>query len=106
MKTILQALIDEIHYPISEGHVENRLLKRGLYPCDECTTEVLNSKEFIGATADCLWWLATAVNFSEADKSVSGLNFASIASKANILYKSIGESEKALQGSPMVTIEN
>lgn len=106
MRTILQALMDEIHYPISEGHVENRLLKRGLYPCEECTIEVINSKDFIGATADCLWWLATGVNFSEADKSVSGLNLASIASKANALYKSIGEQEKAIESSPMVFIEN
>lgn len=106
MKTIKQALIDEIHFPISDGHVENRLIKRGLSPCEECTIEIINSKEFIGATADCLWWLSTAPNFSEADKSVSGLNIASIQAKANELYKSIGESEKTLQGSPIVFISN
>lgn len=106
MKTIKQALIDEIHYPISDGHVENRLIKRGLYPCEECTIEIMNSKEFIGATADCLWWLATAPNFSEADKSINGLNATSILNQANMLYKSIGEKEKALLSSPMVYIEN
>lgn len=106
MKTILQALIDEIHYPIPVGHAENRLMKRGLYPCDECTPEVLNSKPFIGAVADSLYMLISATNFSEADKSVGSLNIASILKEANTLYKSIGESEKALQGSPVVTIMN
>lgn len=106
MKTIMQALMDEIHYPISEGHVENRLLKRGLSPCEECTIEVMNSKEFIGAVADCLWWLVSAPNFSEADKSINGLNIASIKAQANSLYKSIGEQEKALEGSPMVSIQD
>lgn len=104
MKTILQALIDEIHYPIQRGHAENRLMKRGLYPCDECTIEILNSKPFIGAVADSLYMLITATNFSEADKSVGSLNIASILKEANTLYKSIGESEKALQGSPVVYI--
>lgn len=106
MKTILQALIDEIHYPIPVGHAENRLMKRGLYPCDECTTDVLNSKPFIGAVADSLYMLISATNFSEADKSVGSLNIASILKEANTLYKAIGESEKALQGSPVVTIMN
>lgn len=105
-KTILQALLDEIHFPISEGHVENRLLKRGLYPCDECTIDVLNSKEFIGATADCLWWLVSAPSFSEADKAISGLNIDSVLRQSNFLYKSIGEPEKTLMDSPMVSIEN
>ena len=104
MKTILQALIDEIHYPIQRGHAENRLMKRGLYPCDECTIEILNSKPFIGAVADSLYMLITATNFSEADKSVGSLNIASILKEANTLYKTIGESEKALQGSPVVYI--
>ena len=108
MKTILQALIDEIHYPIPVGHAENRLMKRGLYPCDECTPEVLNSKPFIGAVADSLYMLISATNFSEADKSVGGLafNLKTLLEEANKLYKSIGESEKALQGSPVVTIMN
>lgn len=106
MKTILQALIDEIHYPIPVGHAENRLMTRGLYPCDECTPDVLNSKPFIGAVADSLYMLISATNFSEADKSVGSLNIASILKEANTLYKTIGESEKALQGSPVVTIMN
>jgi hypothetical protein len=106
MKTILQALIDEIHYPIPVGHAENRLMTRGLYPCDECTPEVLNSKPFIGAIADSLYMLISATSFSEADKSVGSLNIASILKEANTLYKTIGESEKALQGSPVVTIMN
>lgn len=35
MKTIQQALVDEIHYPISIGFVENVMIKRNLNGDDE-----------------------------------------------------------------------
>lgn len=105
MKTILQALMDEVHYPVGVGHLENRLLKRGLIPSDCCSVETLNSPEFIGATADCLWSLISAPNFSEADKSISGLDKGFILKQVNQLYKSIGELEKSLD-KPKVYIEN
>lgn len=104
MKTLLEALRDEIHYPISDGHLENRLFKRGLMPNAICDVDVFNSPEFIGAVADSLFMLIAAPNFSEADKSFSGLNIDAILKQANKLYNSIGEDEKVLEDKPMVYI--
>lgn len=46
MKTILQALIDEIHYPIPIGFVENKVIERQLDGGDFFTFEVAQSKEW------------------------------------------------------------
>ena len=63
MKTIQQALIDEIHYPIPEGFVENVMIKRKLNPVGDCDSDTMNSKEYMGALADCLWSLVQATIF-------------------------------------------
>ena len=55
MKTIQQALIDEIHYPISVGYVETVMIKRRLNADDEFDYDVSCSNEYLGALADCLW---------------------------------------------------
>lgn len=104
MRTIKQALIDEIHFPISDGFVENKLLARGLDGDDEVSMEILNSKEFIGAVADCLYSLIEAPNFNEADKSFSLGDRNVILNKVNSLYKKIGEESVALGEKPMVYI--
>ena len=104
MKTVRQALLDEIHYPISEGFVENKLLSRGLNPDDELILDVLKSNEFRGAVADCLWSLIEAPNFSEADKSISLGDRNAILKKVNAIYLSIGEKAVDLADKPMVTI--
>lgn len=103
MKTILQALIDEIDYPFPKGKFENRLMARNLSAEDEATFEVLTGKEFKGAVADCLYSLVEAVNFSEADKSVNLPDRDVILKKMNAIYISIGESEKCV-GEPTVYI--
>ena len=90
-KTVLQALIDEVHYPIPTGFVENKLMKRGLTASDNVSTEVLNSKPFIGCVADCLYSLIEAPNFNEADKSFSLGDRNLILKKVRTLYASIGE---------------
>ena len=105
MKTIGQALIDEIHYPLSAGFVENKLIARGLYFDDEYSQETANSKSYMGAVADCLYSLVEAPSFSEADKSINLSDKSIILKKANALYKTIGEAEKALD-SPKVCIIN
>ena len=105
MKTIGQALIDEIHYPVSEGMIENKLIMRGLCYEDEFSIDVAKSSSFVGAVADCLYSLIEAPNFSEADKSISLSDKSLILSKVNSLYKSIGEQEKTLV-TPMVYIVN
>jgi hypothetical protein len=105
MKTILQALRDEIHFPVGTGHLENRLLRRGLIPNEECSLETFNDARFIGAVADSLWFLISAPNISESDKQVNMVYKDLIVKQANQLYKSIGEEERVLD-KPMVSIEN
>ena len=107
MKAIYQALIDEIHYPISSGFVENVLIKRNLDGEAEFTTEAFFSKEYQGALADCLYSLVQAVNFSEADKSVGALSDKDkerILLRVNYIYQSIGEPLVELGAKPMVYI--
>lgn len=106
MKTIQQAIIDEIYYPIPEGLIENKLIERGLSGDDEYTTDVFKSKSFKGALADCLSSLVQAISVSEADKSFGALTSEDkkmILSRAKDLYKEIGEKAKYL-GLPTVTI--
>lgn len=106
MKTIQQALIDEIHFPIGLGIIENKMILRGLTPEDEFDMDVAKSKPFIGAVADCLFSLISAPNFSEADKSFSLSDKTLILRKVNSLYNSIGEASVGLDEKPMVYIEN
>lgn len=96
MRTIAQALKDEIYYPVNDGKIENILLRRGLDGSGEVSAEVLNSPEFNGAVADCLYSLVEAPNFSESDISISLQDKNLILKKANLIYKSIGEEEKNL----------
>ena len=103
MKTIQQALIDEIHYPIPVGFVENKLLRRDLNADSEVTADVLKSTNFIGCVADCLYSLIEAPNFNEADKSFSLADRNLILKKVNALYNSIGEPEVKIDR-PMVYI--
>lgn len=105
MKTIKQALIDEIHYPIPLGFVENKMIERQLNGDDEYTFEVAKSKEWKGALADCLYSLIQAVSLSESDKSIGTLSDKDkerLLVRINALYKTIGESPAL--GQPMVYI--
>lgn len=105
MKTIKQALIDEIHYPISLGFVENKVIERQLNGDDEYTFEVAQSKEWKGALADCLYSLIQAVSLSESDKSIGTLSDKDkerLLVRINALYKTIGETPAL--GQPMVYI--
>ena len=105
MKTIKQALIDEIYYPIPVGLVENKMIERQLDGDDEYTFEVAQSKEWKGALADCLYSLIQAVSLSESDKSVGTLSDKDkerLIVRVSALYKSIGETHQL--GQPMVYI--
>ena len=107
MKTIQQALIDEIHYPIPEGFVENVMIKSKLNPVGDCDSDTMNSKEYMGALADCLWSLVQAINFSEADKSFGSLSDKDkerILLRVNSIYNAIGEPSVELEAKPMVYI--
>lgn len=107
MKTIAQALIDNIHFPIPYGFVENVCIKRGLEGDAEYNYESANTFAFKGALADCLYSLIQAVNFSESDKSIGSLTDAqrdAILVQVNRLYSSIGEEEVTLSTKPVVYI--
>ncbi len=106
MKTIKQALIDEIYYPIPEGFVDNKLIERQLEGSDDYTFEVHNSTEWKGALADCLYSLLQAITYHESDKSVGVLTDKDkerLLIRINALYKEIGEDEVDL-GIPTVYI--
>lgn len=107
MKTIKQALIDEIHWPIPEGFVDNKLIERSLNGEEEYTANVHESTQWKGALADCLYSLIQAVNFSESDKSIGSLSDKDkerLLIRINNLYREIGEAE--VGGTPMVYIES
>ena len=94
MKTIRQALIDEIIYPLPEGLIDNKLIARGLTGEEEFTFESCRSNEYKGCFADCLVALVQAVSFSESDKSVSTLTDEvkkKLLHRANEIYEAIGE---------------
>lgn len=104
-KTIRQALIDEVHYPLPFGFIENKIIERGLNGDAEYTTEVFRSNEWKGALADCLYSLLQAVSLSESDKSIGTLTDEDkkrLLVRINSLYQAIGE-ESPL-GQPMVYI--
>ena len=107
MKTIQQALVDEIHYPISIGFVENVMIKRNLNGDDDFGYDIDHSNEYKGALADCLWSLVQAINFSEADKSFGALSDKDkerILLRVNSIYKTIGEPLVELEAKPTVYV--
>lgn len=107
MKTIQQALIDEIHYPIPIGFVENVMIKRNLNGYDEFNYDIAHSSEYQGALADCLWSLVQAINFSEADKSFGALSDKDkerILLRVNYIYNTIGEPSVELEAKPIVYV--
>ncbi len=106
-KTIREALIDEIIYPLPEGKIENKIISRGLDGDEEYDIEVAKSNEYRGAYADCLIALVQSVSFSESDKSVSAISDDTkkkLLSIANSIYKAIGEDEVLAEPKPMVYI--
>ena len=103
MKTIQQALIDEVHYPLNDGFVENVMIKRGLE--GDFTRAVAMSSQYMGAVADCLYSLIHSINFSEAGKSFGGLSDTDkerILLRVNSIYNEIGEEEVTLKPKPVV----
>lgn len=106
-KTIRQALMDEIHYPIPVGFVDNVLIRRGMDGDVMFNTTVANSATYQGSLADCLWSLVQAVNFSEADKSWGSLSDKDkerILLRVNKIYNAIGETTVELEEKPKVYV--
>jgi hypothetical protein len=93
-KTIRQALIDEIIYPIPEGLVENKMIARKLDGNAAYDYDAAISKQYKGAFADCLVALVQAVSFSESDKSIGTLTDEvkkKLLFRANAIYAALGE---------------
>ncbi len=107
MKTILQALKDEIYYPVNDGLIENKLLGRDLIPDEEFSKAVLESDAWKGALADSLFTLIQAVNVSEGDKSFGTLTDTqrkALLIRINNLYGAIGEDPVEIELKPTVYI--
>lgn len=107
MKTILQAIKDEIYYPINDGLVENKLLGRDLAPDGEFSKEILGSDQWKGALADSLLTLIQQVNVSEGDKSFGAMTDKqreALLIRINNLYKAIGEEPVEIELKPTVYI--
>ncbi len=107
MKTVREALLDEILYPIPEGKVDNKMIARGLDGDNEFTAEVAKSSKYRGCFADCLIALIQSVSFSESDKSVSAPSDEvkkKLLTIANNIYKAIGEEEVIDEPKPTVYI--
>lgn len=104
MKTVRQALIDEIHYPIGQGLVDNKLIERGVSGDALFTTATAKSVGYKGVLADCLCSLLQAISFSESDKSIGNLTDEQrklVLRRANSLYAELGE-PLVENGEPMV----
>lgn len=107
MKTVGQALVDEVHIPIPYGFIENACIKRELEIEADFDSEIAKSDAYKGTLADCLLSLVQAVSFSESDKSIGSLSEdqrKAILVQVNRLYNAIGEEEVALTPQPMVYI--
>ena len=107
MKTIMQALLDEVHYPIPQGFVENVIIKRGLVEDENFSKSVADSNAYKGALADCLYSLVQSINFSESDKSIGALTDEqrkAIMAQAKKLYSEIGEDDEILGLQPIVYV--
>jgi hypothetical protein len=97
MKTVIQALMSETHWPMTFDFVETTCIKRGMSESQEFSKEFSETNEYKGALADCLYSLSQAVNYSEAGKSVGNLTDKQrelLLKRANKLYHEIGEEEK------------
>lgn len=104
-KTVRDALIDEVFYPVPEGYVYNIIVKRQLNGCDIFSFDITESSAWKGAVADCLSSLIQSVGFSEADKTIQPITDDQrrlIIKKANALYDEIGE-PRIDSGEPTVT---
>lgn len=107
MKTVREALMDEILFPVPEGKVENIIIARGLDGGAEYNTAIAASDGYRGCYADCLITLLQSVSFSESDKSVSALSDEAkkrLLTIANNIYRSIGEEEVVAEPKPTVYI--
>lgn len=103
-RTIIQALRDEVQYPVSDGFLHNKLIKRGLSGEEIFTADVSSSKEYQGCVADALIGIITSPNISEGGVSISHSDKSIILNIANTIYRNIGEQEVSEKQEPTVYV--
>ena len=107
MKRIGQVLVDEIHFPIPYGFIENACIKRELDIDGDFHIAIAKSNAYKRVLAECLFSLIQVVSFSESDKAIGSLSEdqrKAILVQVNRLYKDIGEEEVTLTPQPTVYI--
>lgn len=103
-RTIIQALRDEVQYPVTDGFLQNKLFKRQLSGDAIFTAEVALSKEYQGCVADCMIGVLTSPNISEGGVSISHSDKSVILNIANTIYRNIGEKEVSDKQEPTVYV--
>jgi hypothetical protein len=71
MATILDTLKNVSGYPLPIEAIESICLKRDIASIGESSAEILNSRTYRLAVADCYKWLSLAPNVNQADVSYS-----------------------------------
>ncbi len=100
MKTVVEALLSKVHWPMPISFVETVCIERNIDGQEAFTYAVSTSTGYKGALADCYFHLFQAVNYSEAGKSVGNLTDEQrrwCLKQANKLYGEIGEEEKEIE---------
>lgn len=105
-KTILQALKDEIGFPVKQGFFENRLIARGMNSDDEFSADTAKSDTYWLTYADCLKGLVVGMPniVTEGDLSLSGADKDNMLKIANGIYTRYGEDDSVIKDTqPTVT---
>lgn len=88
----LDALKAQVQYPLPHNFFLSVAMKRGLDIYLDCTKEILESKGFKGAMADCLRQIILyPSSVSEGGMSISNTDKNSLLKMADRLYREIGE---------------
>jgi hypothetical protein len=88
--TIHEAIKATVGYEIPDSTAQLILLKRGLKTTDEVTQEILNSKDFELATADCCKWILTCPDVKEGSLSISMSDKKALKDLASGIYQKWG----------------
>lgn len=88
--TIIEAIKSTVGYEIPDMTAELILLKRGLKMTVEATTDILNSRAFGLATADCCKWILTCPDVKEGSFSLSMSDKQALKDLASGIYQKWG----------------
>lgn len=89
--TVLEALQAKVTYPLGAAFFETILIERSLNGSRQYDLATAKSKNFRLATADCYKAVATGVNLTEGDLSISIADKDKLIALANSIYRQFGE---------------